>query len=100
MRRLIDRYLEHLADGRALSAHTVRAYRGDLERFLVFLARDFLGKEPAAVVPEEADALAVRSFLAALHREALSARSRGRALSAVRGLFRFARREGVVEADP
>lgn len=100
MRRLIDRCLEHLADGQALSAHTVRAYRGDLERFLVFLARDFLGKEPASVTPEEVDALAVRSFLAALHRDGLSARSRGRALSAVRGLFRFARREGVVEADP
>jgi integrase/recombinase XerC len=100
MHRLIDRYLEHLADGRALSVHTVRAYRGDLERFLVFLARDFLGKEPAAVAPGEVDALAVRSFLAALQRAGLGARSRGRALSAVRGLFRFARREGVVEADP
>jgi integrase/recombinase XerC len=100
VRRLIDRYLEHLADGRALSAHTVRAYQGDLERFLTFLARDFLGKEPGAVAPGEVDALAVRSFLAALHREGLSARSRGRALSAVRGLFRFARREGAVEADP
>ncbi len=100
MRSLIDRYLEHLADGRALSAHTVRAYRGDLERFLAFLARDFLGKELGAVTPGDVDALAVRSFLAALHRDGLSARSRGRALSAVRGLFRFARREGVVEVDP
>jgi len=100
MRDLIDRYLDHVAGERGLSAHTVRAYRGDLERFLAFLARDFLGKEPRAVAPADADALAVRSFLAALHRDGLSARSRGRALSAVRGLFRFARREGVVEADP
>lgn len=100
MHRLIDRYLEHLADERALSAHTVRAYRGDLERFLAFLARDFLGQEEKAVKPEQVDTLAVRSFLAALHRDGLSAHSRGRALSAVRGLFRFARREGVVEADP
>jgi integrase/recombinase XerC len=100
MHRLIDRYLEHLAGERNLSAHTVRAYRGDLERFLAFLARDFLGKEPRAVEPGEVDGLAVRSFLAALHRDGLGARSRGRALSAVRGLFRFARREGVLEADP
>jgi len=78
----------------------VRAYRGDLERFLAFLARDFLGKEAAAVAPREVDGLAVRSFLAALHRDGLGARSRGRALSAVRGLFRFGRREGAVEADP
>jgi integrase/recombinase XerC len=100
MRRLIQRYLEHIQGERDLSPHTLRAYEGDLLRFLGFLSRDFLGKEPEEVRPEEVDALAVRSFLAALTREGLGKRSQGRALSAVRSLFRFACREGTLEANP
>ena len=100
MRRLIHRYLEHLQGERQLSPQTLRAYEHDLVTFHEFLARDFLGKEPEAVRPQDADPLAVRSFLAALTRKGLSKRSQGRALSAVRSLFRFACREGLLEANP
>jgi integrase/recombinase XerC len=100
MRRLIQRYLDHIQDERDLSPHTLRAYEGDLLRFLEFLARDFLGKEPETVRPEEVDSLAVRSFLAALTRQGLGKRSQGRTLSAVRSLFRFACREGTLQANP
>ncbi len=97
---LIERFLGHLRDERGLSPHTVRAYRRDLERFLDFLAADFLACARDAVRPAAADALAVRSFLAALARSGTGAASRARALSALRGLFRFALREGVREDDP
>jgi len=100
MRRLIQRYLEHIQGERNLSPHTLRAYEGDLLRFLDFLARDFLAKAPETVRPEEVDALAVRSFLAAMTRQGLGKRSQGRALSSVRSLFRFACREGTLAANP
>ena len=100
MRRLIHRYLEHLQGERQLSPQTLRAYEHDLVTFHEFLCRDFLGKDPDAVRPQEVDALAVRSFLAALTRRNLGKRSQGRALSAVRSLFRFACREGILEANP
>ena len=100
MRRLIHRYLEHLQGERQLSPQTLRAYEHDLVTFHEFLSRDFLGKEPDAVRPEDVDPLAVRSFLAALTRAGLGKRSQGRALSAVRSLFRFACREGTLEANP
>jgi integrase/recombinase XerC len=100
MRRLIERFLEYLADERSFSPNTLRAYAGDLARFLEFLARDFLGREPEAITPQEVDALAVRSYLAALSRRGLGRRSQGRALSAVKSLFRFACREGVMAANP
>ena len=99
MRRLIERYLEHLADERNYSPHTLRAYRGDLERLHRFLA-DFLGRPAAEVAPRDVDPLAVRSFLAALYRDGVGRKSQGRALSAVRSLFRFAAREGAVAANP
>jgi len=100
MRRLIHRFLEHLAEERNYSSHTVRAYEADLTRFLTFLSRDFLDRPAAAIAPADVDPLAVRSFVAALHRDGLGRRSQGRALSAVRSLFRFACREGVCAANP
>ena len=100
MRRLIHRFLEHLQGERQVSPQTLRAYEYDLVTFHEFLARDFLGKEPEEVRPRDVDALAVRSFLAALTRRGLSKRSQGRALSAVRSLFRFACLEGVMPANP
>ncbi len=100
MRRLIHRFLEHLGDERGVSRHTLRAYEGDLLRFLDFLARDFFDRPPESIAPEEVDALAVRSFLAAETRRGLGKRSQGRALAAVRSLFRFACREGTLAANP
>jgi len=100
MRRLIHRYLEHLQGERQLSPQTLRAYEHDLVTFHEFLARDFLGKDPEAVRPADVDPLAVRSFLAFLTRSGLGKRSQGRALSAVRSLFRFACLEGVMPANP
>ena len=100
LRRLIHRYLEHLNHERSLSPHTVRAYEGDLLRFLDFLAEDFLARPAAEVGPSDVDPLAVRSFLAHLSRQGVGRKSQGRALSAVRSLFRFACREGVVSANP
>lgn len=99
MRRLIHRFLEHIGDERGVSRHTLRAYEGDLLRFLAFLA-EFLGRAPDAVGPDEVDAQAVRSFLAAETRRGLGQRSQGRALAAVRSLFRFACREGTLAANP
>jgi integrase/recombinase XerC len=100
VRRLIHRFLEHIEAERNLSKNTVRAYEGDLARFLTFLSRDFLGCPPEEIEPGQVDALAVRSFLAALHREGLSRASQGQMLSAVRSLFRFACREGTLAANP
>jgi len=100
VRRLIHRFLEHLEGERGLSPHTLRAYEGDLLRFLDFLARDFLARPPEEVRPEQVDGLAVRSFLASLHGQGLERRSQARALSAVRSLLRFACREGTLASNP
>ena len=100
MRRLIDRFLGHLQEERNLSPHTVRAYSGDLDRFLRFLAADFLGRDIEQVRPEDVDAMAVRSFLAAQARAGSGRKSQARALAAVRSLLRFACREGDLQHNP
>lgn len=97
---LVANYLAHLAEERNLSVHTVRGYQGDLDRFVTFLARDFLDRPPEELAPGDVDRLAVRSFVASLARAGLARTSQGRALSAVKGLFRYAVREGAVAASP
>src|SRR6185436_7462637 len=99
MRALIHRFLEHLDGERNASPNTLRKYEEALLRFRAFLG-EYLGKEPDAVRPAEVDAMAVRSFLAALTRDGLAKRSQAQMLSAVRSLFRFACREGTLAANP
>lgn len=99
MKSLITRFLEHLHLERNDSPHTRRAYEGDIRRFLAFLA-DYLGREPETLRPQDVEPAAVRAFRAAMNGEGLARRSQARALSAVRSLFRFACREGLLEANP
>ncbi|WP_342769349.1 site-specific tyrosine recombinase XerD [Sphaerisporangium album] len=96
---MIAGYLAHLAAERGLAANTLASYRRDLRRYL-----DHLRSRGRASVSEvdEADVLA---FLTALREgdgdhPALGAGSAARAVSAVRGLHRFAVREGFAAHDP
>jgi integrase/recombinase XerC len=92
--RQIERYLEELARGGA-SPHTVSAYAADLRQFLQFLSPPEM--EPPA--PGAVDVLMIREWLAALYRMKLEAVSIRRKLAAVRGLFRFLLREGIVRVN-
>ena len=92
-------YLDHLVVERGLAANTLLSYRRDLRRYLEHLAG--AGVDDLDEVAE-AD---VAGFLAALREgddqhPPLSATSAGRAVVAVRGLHRFAHREGLTAGDP
>lgn len=92
-------YLDHLAVERGLSANTLLAYRRDLRRYTEVLAARGVESVGAA---GESD---VAEFLARLREgdpdhPPLLASSAGRAVVAVRGLHRFAVREGLAATDP
>ncbi|MEP6471886.1 MAG: tyrosine recombinase XerC [Acidobacteriota bacterium] len=96
----IDEFEGYIADAQRLSERTVRAYRSDLDRFATFWERDF-GEGSAAATPlSRVDTLAVRSYLASLHRSHLASRSLARHLSTLRSFFRWACREGHVAKNP
>lgn len=97
---LVAGYLRHLEGERNFSTHTVKAYGTDLAAFVEFVAADVLGKPPREVLPDEVDRLAVRSFVAQASRRGLAKSSQGRALSAVKGLFRWACQEGHLALNP
>ncbi|MBC6451404.1 site-specific tyrosine recombinase XerD [Actinokineospora xionganensis] len=92
-------YLDHLAVERGTSPNTLDGYTRDLRRYLDHLAAD--GIRDVADVGERH----VSAFLAKLREgdadhPPLAASSAARALVAVRGLHRFAVREGITEHDP
>lgn len=89
----------HLADERAVSPHTRKAYVDDVGRFLAFLSA-FAGRDPGDVGPDEVDALTVRSWLASLRAEGHARSSIVRRLSALRTFFSWLQREGLAESNP
>ena len=97
--RAVTAYLDHLAVERGLAANTLSSYRRDLLRYVSHLSAGGL------IRLGEVAEVDVASFLAALRigdeiHPALSAASAGRAVVAVRGLHRFALREGWTAVDP
>ncbi len=92
---IAEAFLHHLTVERGSAANTLRAYRTDLDRYVRHLherGRTDLGEV------READ---VTAFVVALRSgpAPLAASSAGRALAAVRGLHRFAARDGLVVDD-
>jgi integrase/recombinase XerD len=90
----IDRYLDHLKVERNLSANTLESYARDLRQLGEFLATRGLGSVA------DIGAVEITEFQRRRAGSAVSARSRARALSAIRGLFKFLRAERLVDADP
>ena len=86
-------YLDHLTVERGLSRNTLASYRRDLQRYAAALTE--AGIDDLAAV----GAGTVTDHLARLRAEGLASSSAARAISAVRGLHRFAAREGLVGAD-
>jgi integrase/recombinase XerD len=92
-RDLIREYLSFLQVEKGLSKNSLESYRRDLTRLKA--AAESCGCEPQALGKTE-----VTQFIMSLSREGLGARSVSRALSTVRGFFRFLLLDGHVKSDP
>src|SRR5215470_4700254 len=94
----LKEFLQFLRLNRNASAHTVRAYESDLSQFLKHVAAG-AGVRRIDLTPAHLDRLAIRSFLADLHRRGLSRASAARKLAAARTFLRYLRREGLMDDD-
>jgi len=92
-------FLAYLRLNRNASAHTVRAYDGDLSQFTTYLAAELQRPRPD-LKPADITRPTIRGFLADLFREGESRASAARKLAAVRTFLRYLKREGLIEADP
>src|SRR6202795_3708958 len=88
--RATDDFLRHLRERNA-SAHTLKAYREDLDSFAAYIGSGGW---------KTIDHIAIRGFLSHLYDKGLSKTSVARALAAVRSLYHWLAQEGVVEQNP
>jgi integrase/recombinase XerD len=86
-------YLDHLRVERGLAENSLLAYERDLGRL-----RAFAGTRALAASSLRQDDLA--AFIQSLRGQGLAARSVARTVHAIRGFYRFAVREGRIDADP
>ena len=89
----VQAFLQHLQVERRMSAHTLDAYRRDLDALAVWA-------EPRGVAVEALDADALRQFAADEHRRGLSAKSLQRRLSACRSFYAWLLKHGRIEVSP
>lgn len=94
MRKLLDRYNNHLLLEKGASENTLEAYRRDLKRYLSYLeskgVTDINQAAPQTVV----------DFLVQIRAEGLSANSMNRTLAALRGFYKFLLHEKVLDESP
>ncbi len=91
---LLDRFVDHLTYEKRYSAHTVAAYRRDLDQFQVFLNGFGIAN------PEQATDKVVRGWMMDLMEHGVGPRSVNRKLSALRSFFHFARMVGDITTEP
>lgn len=92
--REMDGFINYLSRERNRSAHTVRAYRGDLEDFASFSA----ARGTSALT--EVDLSCLRSWLASLDQQGLSRATIARRAATVRNFLAWATREGYLPENP
>jgi len=95
---VVRSYLDHLAVERGVAGNTLSSYRRDLDRYVDYLSAQGITTLGGVTGAE------VSGFLGYLREgdadhPPLSASSAARAVVAVRGLHRFAVRDGLVEVD-
>ena len=89
-------WLQYLISERRAAEKTVEAYLRDINQFMSFLS-DHLGGAPTLKDLSSLRATDFRAFLAQRRRDGMTSRTLARALSAIRSLFRYLEKQGVVE---
>jgi integrase/recombinase XerC len=92
---ILKRFLSHLQYEKRFSAHTIKAYEGDLTQFF-----DYLKTEYQVEKEDEVTHFIVRSWIVSLMDNEMSPRSVNRKISSLKSYFRFLIREGVLKANP
>ncbi len=95
MDKLAQRFLLYLRAERNSSAHTLRAYRHDLDAYLVFLQEKYPG-----LSLERNHRLVVRDYLGQLHSQNLKRATLLRSVAVLRSFYKFLAREEIVPRTP
>jgi len=94
MEKIVRSYLEYLEIERNYSAHTILSYETDLLSLVQFLRREEIGSFKN--VHKES----LRAFIGSLLDEGFSQRSVARKIASMRSLFKYLRRQRIIDGNP
>jgi integrase/recombinase XerD len=90
----IDGFLTHALAEQGLAAHSIEAYRYDLDDFVKFVA------SRGASSPAKVTRAAITVYLISLRRRGRAASTVKRRTAAIRAFYRYLLREGALDYDP
>jgi integrase/recombinase XerC len=93
----VQSFLDYLKFEKRYSPHTVLAYKDDLEQFTTFLAREYEMINPPL---EEISTFLIKSWLAALKADKMSAKTINRKSSTLKSFFKYHLLQGHLEKTP
>ncbi|MBP5363943.1 MAG: tyrosine recombinase XerC [Alphaproteobacteria bacterium] len=88
MNEIVGEFIEYLVGTKNYSEHTATAYETDIREFLQFYER-FVGGTVSISDMAHADTICFRSYLADRQRRGLAHKSTARALSSLRGFYKY-----------
>ena len=98
MNEIINEFIEYLIGTKNYSEHTATAYETDIREFVSFLAT-FIGSNVDLRDMARADTICFRSYLADRGRRGLAHKSTARALSSLRGFYKYLAKHHNIKND-
>ncbi|ABW68301.1 site-specific tyrosine recombinase/integron integrase [Desulfosudis oleivorans] len=95
---LADAFVESLASEKGYSPNTCRAYSADLKEFLAFLSPPDDTEHPVCL--DDISVIAIRGYLAFLHKKKMDKSTVSRKLSVLRSFFRYLEKRGIMTGNP
>lgn len=95
---LADAFVESLASEKGYSPNTCRAYGADLKEFLAFLSPPDDTEHPVCL--DDISVIAIRGYLAFLHKKKMDKSTVSRKLSVLRSFFRYLEKRGIMTGNP
>ena len=98
MQDIVQEFLEYLEKIKGYSVHTVSAYEMDVDEFLDFLSK-FNGLDVGVADLARADTICFRAYLADRQRRGMAPKSTARAMSSLRGFYKFLANKHDIKND-
>ncbi|MEY3738735.1 MAG: hypothetical protein RL544_1513 [Bacteroidota bacterium] len=92
---ILQPFLDHLKFEKRYAQHTIIAYQNDLAQFFAYLSSQFDAPPQEAIT-----AMYIRSWLAEMKEEGLTAKSLNRKISALKSFFKYQLKTGVLATSP
>ncbi|MBL7935656.1 MAG: tyrosine-type recombinase/integrase [Bacteroidia bacterium] len=91
----IDSFFDYLTYEKKYSAHTITSYKNDISQFFTFI-----NPQEESLTVSEVNYQQIRSWVASLIKDKITARSVNRKLSSLKSFFKYLQRQQIIKNNP